>query len=301
MYGYVRPHQGELRVREYRQFRAAYCGLCEALRERYGEAARLLVNYDLTFLAIVLFSGRGEMERRRCPVHPARRRECICGDPALAAAADYSVILAWWKMRDSVQDEKAARAMAGRLGAGALRGMYKKAAAARPGFDANARECLRELSALEKEKSPSLDRTADCFARILTYAAQAVEDEGQRRVCRELFYHVGRTVYILDAVDDLKEDISHDRYNPLRFRPGHAGGELSASERQEVRAALNLTQRAAAAALELRAPDVWQPILENIITTGLPEVTERVFAGDWMKRKRGSGEHDLLPEGGERV
>jgi len=49
MFGYVRPHKAELLVKEYEMFRAAYCGLCTALKERYGAAARYVINYDLTF------------------------------------------------------------------------------------------------------------------------------------------------------------------------------------------------------------------------------------------------------------
>ena len=36
MFGYVRPYKPELKVREYEMFRAAYCGLCWALKEKYG-------------------------------------------------------------------------------------------------------------------------------------------------------------------------------------------------------------------------------------------------------------------------
>ena len=50
MYGYVRPVKGELKIREYEYFRAAYCGLCEALKRRCGLLARFVVNYDLTFM-----------------------------------------------------------------------------------------------------------------------------------------------------------------------------------------------------------------------------------------------------------
>ena len=36
MFGYVRPYKPELKVKEYEMFRAAYCGLCWALKEKYG-------------------------------------------------------------------------------------------------------------------------------------------------------------------------------------------------------------------------------------------------------------------------
>ena len=61
---------------------------------------------------------------------------------------------------------------------------------------------------------------------------------------------------------------------------------LDADEVALLRGTLNLSQRRAAAALSLRAPDVWQPILENIIMIGLPEVTQLVLAGRWNKKQR---------------
>ncbi|NLT39458.1 MAG: hypothetical protein GXX89_03220, partial [Clostridiales bacterium] len=56
MFGYVRPLKGELKVREYEMYQAAYCGLCAAMKRRYGGISTLLLNYDLTFLAVLLLS-----------------------------------------------------------------------------------------------------------------------------------------------------------------------------------------------------------------------------------------------------
>lgn len=166
---------------------------------------------------------------------------------------------------------------------------YEKAAAARADFDANTRKCLSELNALEAENCPSLDRSADCFARILAFAAEDSADREQQRIRRELFYHIGRMVYILDAVDDLSDDVKKNSYNPLRSRLEKDTDKLSEAETDALRSTLNLSQRSAAAALMLRKTDPWQPILENIVTIGLPEVTELVFAGKWNKREKTAG------------
>jgi len=289
MYGYVRPQKAELRMRDYELFRAAYCGLCETLRRRCGAVSRLVVNYDLTFLAMVL-SDRTDTEMKRCPVHPLRKRACVCSGEAMEAAADYSVILAWWKLRDNMRDESAPKALLSGSGAALFKRAYEKAAAARPDFDRNTRRCLRELETLEREKCGSLDRAADCFARILAFAAGESGSEQQRRIRRELFYHVGRYVYILDAVDDLADDVRKNSYNPLRFRLADDREALSAEEKASVRATLNLSQRSAAAALLLREEDAWQPILENIVTLGLPAVTDLVFAGKWNQKKTDRGD-----------
>lgn len=295
MYGYIRPDKGELRVREFQQFRSVYCGLCETLRDRYGVISRFAVNYDMAFLAMVLLSEDSVSQLRRCPIHPLSKRSCVLGCEAMEAAADYSVILGWWKLRDNARDEKALKSLASASGSLAFKRAYEKAAVFRPEFDANARECLTELSRLEEEKCSSLDRCADCFARILSFVGQDRDSE-QSRICRELFYHVGRCVYILDAVDDLADDIRENSYNPLRYRFSLEGDRLTDEQKQEVRASLNLSQRSACAALSLRNNDKWQPILENIITVGLPQVTELVFSGKWNKQEKKGGREPRIEE-----
>ena len=286
MYGYVRPDREELRVREYRQFRAVYCGLCGELKRRCGPAARFVVNYDLTFMAMVLSDGPACLERRRCPVHPFRKHACLAGGGGLAAAADYSVILAWWKLRDNVRDEGPGKRLLFWIPLFFLRRAYRRAARARPGFDACVREKLTELARLEQEGCPVLDRAADCFAEILAFAAEDTGCPERRRVQRELFYHVGRMVYILDAADDLPEDVRRGRYNPLAHRFSPSGGELPAEAREEIRATLNLSQRCAWAALALLEENPWHDILENTVTRGLPGVAELVLSGAWRSRDK---------------
>lgn len=296
MYGYIRPDRGALTVLEYRRFQAAYCGLCEALKERCGPLARFVVSFDLTFLAMVLSHG-GCTEWRRCPAHPLRKRPCACGDPSLDAAADVSVILFWWKLRDDVADKSFFSGLPERAAAALLHSAYRKAAKNRPDLDETARECLAELSALEAEGCPSLDRTADCFARLLSAAVDGTE--AQRRVQREILYHVGRSVYILDAIDDYEKDRRTGGYNPLICRQESPADKLSETEKAELRATLTLSQRRAAKALELRQEDVWQPILRNILCRGLPAAVDAVLAGKWNKRDKSERYPDILNEGEE--
>ena len=54
MFGYVRPPLEALPQQEADRFRRAYCGLCHTLGRRYGPAARMILNYDFTYLAILL-------------------------------------------------------------------------------------------------------------------------------------------------------------------------------------------------------------------------------------------------------
>ena len=54
MFGYVRPPLDQLTEEERERFRRMYCGLCHTLRRRYGLPARFILNYDFTYLAILL-------------------------------------------------------------------------------------------------------------------------------------------------------------------------------------------------------------------------------------------------------
>ena len=286
MYGYVRPERGELKIREYEVFRGVYCGLCHALKRRYGPMLRFAVNYDLTFLAMLLTEAEPKTGSRRCPYHPLRRTSCpeACG--SMDAAADYTVILAWWKLRDEAQDAGVFRALACRFLSAVMRGACRKASALRPGFAAAAETELRALRELEEERSPSVDAPADRFARILCAAAEGETDEARARILRELLYHLGRIVYILDAVDDLADDMRSGAYNPLRYRFSPENGKLSPEEEAELRLSLQHSHNSIVSAYQLLGSSPYAGILENILYAGLPAVTQAVFSGEWRASQR---------------
>ena len=152
MFGYVRPSDGKLTEAEREVFRGAYCGLCHALGRRYGLAGRMILNYDLTFLAMVLSRGTGETCQRRCAVHPFRKRCCAGADPAFDTAADMSVILTWWQLRDGVADHGFLRGLKYRLALWLLTPAYRKAKRCRQDFDRQTAAHLTRLTALEKER-----------------------------------------------------------------------------------------------------------------------------------------------------
>ena len=295
MYGYIRPDIGELRINEYRRFRSAYCGLCEALRQRYGVLARFLIGYDMTFLALLSLSPETlnrspetaiEHSAAHSPsaANPLRKQPCICGMTELFDAADYTVILAYQKMQDDAADEKGFRSIRARLALRLLRSRCRKAAARQPKFDENVRQCLSQLAAVEERGSASLDEAADCFARLMAFPADRLADEMQRRLQSEILYHVGRTVYILDAADDYSDDRKNGRYNPLCLRFGSE--VMTAEEKAEIRATLNLSLSRAMSAAALLPESAWTPIIENILSRGVPHVADAVFAGTWKKNRK---------------
>lgn len=281
MFGYVRPYKPELKVKEYEMFRAAYCGLCWSLKEKYGGIARYVVNYDLTFLAMLLTERDCEPQvcRGRCPASPCRKKQYLSSGKAFETAADCSVILTYWKLKDSAQDGGFKEKLLSLPGAALLKGRYKKAAAAQPEFAETARVMLAELAELEKSRNASLDAVADKFAKILEAAAIGAEADSERRVLGQLLYHLGRWIYILDTVDDYSEDAKRGSYNPLIYRFETGGESLTEEQREMIESTLRHSEGLISSAYELKKKNVYDQILSNIIYLGLENAREMVFQG----------------------
>lgn len=280
MFGYVRPCRPELKCKDFDLYRATYCGLCRCLRRRYGLLAPMFLNFDFTFLTLVLWSAEERFTpcAGRCHANPLRKEPMCPDSPALEQAADESMVLTWWKLRDAVADEPFWKGLPARVLSGLLGSAYRKAAARRPEFAAAVEESLGELNRLEGEQCPSIDRTADTFARLLQAAAPGEGTEG--RVLGQLLYHLGRWIYLIDARDDLEEDRASGCYNPVRARYGEGGDDQALALTLEH--SLNLARSA------FCVPDFGcrTPVLENILYLGLPMIQQAVFDGSWSRLKK---------------
>ena len=96
MFGYIAPCRPELRIREEKEYKAWYCGLCRELGHRYGQTARLGLSYDCAFIALLLSgaSGLGGWDMARCPYKPAPKRPMASPCWPVAYGADLNVLLA---------------------------------------------------------------------------------------------------------------------------------------------------------------------------------------------------------------
>ena len=279
MFGYVRLPQ-DLPEEERNRFGRAYCGLCHTLGTRYGPAARFILNYDFTFLAILLSEKEeGPIHHGRCAAHPVHGRDRLESSPALDLAADESVILAYWQARDGVEDHDWLHGLKYRAVSAVLEPAYRKAAALRPDFDESTRRQLRLLAELEGEHCPSIDRAADTFAILLRGAAQSVGEPVRRRVLEQIFYHLGRWVYLVDAADDLKKDAASGNYNPVALRYGLLEGVWTEESRTGFAATLDHSIHMMATAFELWDFGVWTPVLKSTLYTGLFRVGKAVLDG----------------------
>ncbi len=284
MFGYVRPPQ-DMPEEELRRFGRAYCGLCHTLGRRYGPVARFILNYDFTFLAILLSEPEeGARCHCRCAAHPVHGRDYVEASSALDLAADESVILAYWQARDGVSDHDWLHGLKYRGVSALLEPAYRKAAEARPDFSDGTRRQLERLTELERERCPSMDLAADTFATLLQGAAQAVYEPVRRRVLEQMLYHLGRWVYLVDAADDLQKDAACGCYNPVALRYGLADGLWTEESRRSFAATLDHSVHMMATAFELWDFGVWTPVLEKTLYASLFRVGKAVLDGTFHHR-----------------
>lgn len=265
MFGYVQVNGEALSDEEKARYRSVYCGLCHTLGKRHGFHTRMSLNYDLTFLALLLSSLYEPSEttgKRRCIVHPFKKHDYAV-NPYTDYAADMTVALVYYKCLDDWNDEKR---IFRRLYASVLSKSYKKVKAQwSEQCEAIERE-LEIISKIESDPSASPDAAANSFGRLMA-ALFVPEKDCWEPYLKAIGYGIGRFIYFADAAVDLPEDRKKDNYNPLKL--------LNVTP-EEMRPHLKLLLGEASKAFE-RLPLIQDvEILRNIL-----------YSGIWIKYNQG--------------
>lgn len=218
MFGYVVVNKAEMKFKEFDTYHSYYCGLCHALKDRYGAAGQLTLSYDMTFILMLLTSlyepevtyGTG-----KCIAHPFEKHE-IRRNLFSDYIADMNVVLSYYKCMDDWEDEKKLhKLLFGKL-------LEGKSAANREFYQDKVRQInmlMHEISQKEQDNCQDVDVMAGLFGRLMAQITAVREDEWTDNL-RNLGYYLGEFIYLLDAYEDIEEDIKKNRYNPLKSRFG---------------------------------------------------------------------------------
>ena len=289
MLGYVQIFKPELKVREYEVYMGYYCGVCKYIGAEYGHLPRMVLSYDAAFLALLLACVDETPDapvQEHCIAHHIKDKTII-RNRAVEYAGDVMLILAWYKMLDDAQDEGKLYAKASaRLLKKLHRKLQKKYPALCDGIEIN----LAKLNGLEKAKCASLDEAAESFSKIM----DVIFREGARALYPDLQelhetfgrigYHMGKWIYLMDAADDIEENIESGAYNPLLYRFEYRGGEDRETPqqfRERIRGDLefNLYQYLAVLSQQTGSLDIRknQGIIDNVIYLGMNRKTEEIL------------------------
>ncbi len=279
MFGYVKPLQGELKVKEYEFYKAAYCGLCRALKQK-SRILPFTLSYDFVFLAILRMAvakEKPEIRKIRCIAHPFRKNKpALALTPSLERTASAAALLVYYNLKDDVADKKGIR----KLGAAALlplTGRVRKKNVGDGLLDSVIADALALISRDEKAEAKSPYACAETFGILLgTVFADGTEGETKKSLF-QIGRRVGRWIYLLDAADDAEKDAKKKNYNPFVL----GGDYLRPDFAENMELALNC--ELAVAAEELEKLNITDPgllnILQNILYLGMPAVAERVLTG----------------------
>ena len=213
MFGYIMINKPEIKYKDYDLYRSFYCGLCRELKEKFGLAGQLSLSYDLTFV-ILLLNGLYETPAHkgttRCIFHPLCKH-VVRRNEITEYAADMNILLTYYKCLDDWKDEKKyLRFCYARI----LEGKNKKRKAFYREKAEKIAAYLEELSALEKAGEKDLDRMSGCFGRIMEEILVYRADEWESSL-RRIGFFLGKFIYLMDAYEDVEEDLKNGCYNPF--------------------------------------------------------------------------------------
>lgn len=223
MFGFVAANTAMLEKAQYARYKGCYCGLCHALREKYGFAAKLGLTYDMTFLVLLLNSLYEPTEyhaESHCAVHPVKKQGYWQSEIS-DYAADMNVMLAYLNCRDDWKDDADLPKL---LEAKTLEKAYEEISAKYPRQTAAINEGMRRLDEIEKSRKAMPDAASAAFGMIMAELFVIREDRWSGKL-RSLGMNLGQFIYIMDACIDLKEDKRYYKYNPMLYLYGRLDEE----------------------------------------------------------------------------
>ena len=278
MFGYIRTDAPELRVRENEYYRAVYCGLCKAQGKCTGQCSRMTLSYDIAFLALLRIAMEGkptEIKRGRCLAHPIRARKYVARCAPLDYCAYAAAILTYGKTVDDINDERGFKRFRARLIKPLASGMRRRALKHNYAeLDRAVFEGLKRLSDIEKQNLKSVDTPADAFGGILAQIMSYGLSGANKTIMYNIGRHVGRWIYIVDAADDLADDIKKGRYNAFASL---YGGEIPHDQLKSISDSLRLELLAAEPMFDLidyGSLSNIEGIVHNIIYSGMPDAAD---------------------------
>lgn len=214
MFGYVVIDREALSDENKKIYQAYYCGLCQNLKHHYGAKGQMLLNYDITFLQLLLtglYEPKEEVEESfTCHLHPFKKRQ-IRKNEILDYASSMNVLLAYHNLQDDWHDDKN---VAKKTFASMIKKDYLEAKHLYPRQAKAVESYLERLAEYEKCNCQNMDLVAGLTGEMLGELFAMKDDEWYDEL-KTLGMYLGKFIYMMDAYEDVDDDIKHGHYNPL--------------------------------------------------------------------------------------
>lgn len=214
MFGYITVNKDTLSEENKKIYQSYYCGLCQTMKSQYGRRAQMALNYDMTFL-IVLLTGLYELDSVTrdgfvCSVHPTKKRTLRTNEITEYAAA-MNILLAYYNLIDDWKDDKS---LTKKTYAEMLKKDFEKAKKGYPIQAEAIEDYIARLAECEKSNDTNIDAVAGLTGEMLGILFAWKQDEWQKDL-KEFGCYMGKFIYIMDAYEDIGDDVKKKSYNPL--------------------------------------------------------------------------------------
>ncbi len=212
MFGYINVNREKLNLTDRCVYQSYYCGLCRKLKENYGRKGQMLLNYDMTFL-ILLLTGLYELEDEKtefiCAVHPAKKQTARINEATDYAAA-MNVLLCTKNFEDDWNDN---HSYTKKALSQVFKKDYERIEARYPRQGQAIRRYLKKLEQAEKCKERNVDAVAGLTGEMLGEIFAWKENDVWAEELRCLGFYMGKFIYLMDAYEDIGKDGKNNCYN----------------------------------------------------------------------------------------
>jgi len=213
MFGYVKPDNPNMFVKDERLYKATYCGLCKSLAKETKQRSRFLLSYDLAFLSHFIHNVKNQdvtIKNERCVTHWIKKRPIAKPTEISLQIARLNVILAYYKIGDDIIDSNK-----GKFKRSLFKSSYKKAVKKEPILDKIVKEAYQNLYEYEKKNGDSPLVASEFFGQMLSNIVKELCKEYSSSAIENLSFNLGKWIYLIDALDDYEKDIKNNEYNPF--------------------------------------------------------------------------------------
>ncbi len=234
MFGLVRPYYKKMLSQDKCEYKCYYCGLCMGMGRNTGFISRLLINYDvcLAYLVADSISLDTEIKKARCPFSLYKRVQYRDNTELLDKMSQINYILTYHKVMDDIDDDNSKVAKFIEL---LMRKKYISIKTQNiTAVDTVAQGMKRIRDFEKKNEKVSVYDSAMPFGELLANTMSGcLKDSADDKVFTSLCKYLGMWIYVVDACVDLKKDIKHNKYNPLKAGYSNANVDYIIEERKD--------------------------------------------------------------------
>lgn len=216
MFGYVNANKSTLVESDQKIYQNYYCGLCQDLKRVSGPRGQLLLNYDVTFLALLLsglYEPKEDVKSFTCRLHPTQKKT-IVKSQIMDYCSYMDIALSYYNLLDDYQDD-------GKRGKKRMADYFEKfvleAEKKYPRQVAAIRSYIEKQNLAEKSQEKNLDKVASYTGEMLGELCKFYDEDVWNDDLYTLGYYLGRFIYVMDAYEDMEKDQKKCDYNILSF------------------------------------------------------------------------------------